>query len=245
MKRPRPRHALAAAAALTALTVPLAGAAFAGSENGTDATSTPGSTLDLDGARARCVTAVDRRLTTLDQLDTRLTEARYVSDEQEAALHESIGAARDGLTALRAEMASDTDRAELRDDCRRIVTDFRVYLLLTPQVRMIGAADSVDHAVARLDGAIADAQAAIDEAAAGGADVTEPTRLLEEVRAATSEADTLADGVIAAVTPLTPADYDAGTAGPVLRSARRDLVTVAKDLRSARADLVQIHRLLR
>ena len=52
---------------------------------------------------------------------------------------------RAGLTALRAEIEGDTDATELRADCRRIVDDHRVYVLLAPQVRLIvGARQRAD-----------------------------------------------------------------------------------------------------
>jgi hypothetical protein len=253
MKRPRTRHAIAAAAALTMfavplalfavplalLAVPLAGPALAQED------PPPRSSIDLDGVRNRCLAAIDRRVTTLDELDARVTAAARLSDGQEAELHATIDATRSGLGALRTEIERDTDAAALRRDCTRIVEDHRVYLLLAPQVRLLTAADSAQTVVARLEEVISTLQSAIDAAAAGGTDVTEAARLLDAVRANTAEADTLSLGVLDAVSPLTPADYNAGTAAPILRQARTDLATVAKDLAAARADIDTILALLR
>jgi hypothetical protein len=244
MKRPRSRHVLAAAAALSVLAVPLAGAASAQSGAEPTATSAPRTSTRIDAVRSRCLAAVDRRTTTLDSLDARLSAAQHVSDEQEAQLHATIDATRQGLSSLRAEIESDGDATALREDCRRIVEDFRVYVVLAPQVRLLAAADSAQSAVARIDEVVPTLQSAIDDAAAGGADVTEPTRLLAEVQSVSADADARAEGVLTSVTPLTPADHDAGTATPVLRQARTDLLTVAKDLRTARADIATIHDLL-
>ena len=125
MKHPRPRHAFAATAALTLLSLPYAGAAFAQSD-APPATSAPDrpttrSSVDIERVRARCLAAIDRRFATLDELDGRVTNARHLSDAEEAELHETIGATRTGLAALRTEIEGDTDVTELRDDCRRIV----------------------------------------------------------------------------------------------------------------------------
>jgi hypothetical protein len=93
-------------------------------------------------------------------------------------------------------------------------------------------------------GSLADVLGAIDAAAAAGEDVTEATGLLAEVRTSIGAADGLAAGVLDAVTPLAPADYNAGTAAPVLRDARRDLGEVAGELTEVRADLARIRTLL-
>jgi hypothetical protein len=243
MKRPRTRHALAVTAALTLLAVPLAGPVFAEGE-AAPTTRVPRPALDIDNVRARCVAAIDKRFATLDQLDAKVTGADRLSDGQEAALHATIGSTRDGLTGLRAEIEGDTDATELRTDCTRIVEDYRVYVLLAPQVRLVTAADSAQSVVATVDSTVPKLQAAIDEAAANGDDVTEATRLLGAVTKSNAEADALSDGVLAAVSPLTPADYNAGTAAPVLRDARADMATVAKDLAAARANIALLVDLL-
>jgi hypothetical protein len=241
MNRPRTLHVLAAGAALSFLAVPLAGPAFAQ----TDTTRVPRASVDLDGVRTRCLAAVDRRFTTLDELDAKVTAAKHLSDGEESDLRATIGATRTGLTGLRAEIEGDTDAASMREDCKAIVDDYRVYVLVAPQVRLLTGADSAQTAVDALDGTvIPKLQSAIDAAAAAGTDVTEATQLLDEVKASTTEADSLSDGVLSSVSPLTPADYNAGTAAPVLHDARTDLATVARDLKSARADIDQIRTLL-
>jgi hypothetical protein len=247
MKRPHPLRSrpfrsgsikvVAASAALTFLAVPLASPVFAEGETTQTPTTRVPRTVDLDAVRTRCLSAIDRRFATLDELDAKVSAAAKLSDGQEAELHASIDATRTGLSGLRGEIEGDTDATELRNDCRRIVDDYRVYVLLAPQVRLITAADSAQTIVATLESVIPRHKAAIDEAAANGQDVTEANRLLDSIEASTAEADTLSQGVLDAVGPLTPADFNDGTAAPILRQARADLATVAKDLASARANI--------
>jgi hypothetical protein len=245
VKRPRTVHALAAAAGLTFLAVPVGVPAFAQGDAPTT-TRAPRAAWAIDAIRSRCLAAVDRRFATLDELDARVTAAERVSDEQEAELHATIADTRAGLTALRTEIEgdADADAADLRADCKRIVDDHRVYVLLAPQVRLTVGADSAQSAISTLDTVIPELQAAIDAAAAGRADVTEATRLLDAMKSATAEADSLSAAVLAAVRPLTPSDYNDGSASPVLRDARADLATVARDLRSVRANARAIADLL-
>jgi hypothetical protein len=252
MDRPRPRHALLATAMLTALAVPIALPASARDTTSTDAprpqhTTRPQRTrptVDLETVRARCVGAIDQRLAALAALDHRIATANRLSDEQAAGLTATIDATRTGLTTLRVEVEADPDATTLREDCKRVVEEHRVYVLLGPQVRVVIGADSAQSAVDLVEGSLDDVQAAIDAAEADGEDVTEATRLLAEVQGSIAEADALAAGVLDAVAPLTAADFNDGSAAPLLREARGDLGQAARELAAARADLARIRALL-
>jgi hypothetical protein len=225
MIRSRSRNvAVAAAATVTLLAVPFAASAFA------EGDAPKPREAAVDAVRARCDAAVDQRLATLDRLSAQVKGAVRVPDGDKQALLATIDATRTGLTGLRAEIDGDTELGALRTDCRRIVDDHRVYVLLAPQVRLTLGADLAQQAVGTLDQAIADA-------AATGKDVTDATARLDDAKAQRAAAETLAEGVIDAISPLTPADYNAGTAQPVLAKARTDLKTAVGDLRTARNDV--------
>jgi hypothetical protein len=240
MIHPRAKHAAAAAATLTLLAIPFAGSASAQGD-----TQRQRAGVEVDAVRARCDAAVDKRLTTLDDLTTRVQSAKRVSDAEKQPLLASIDATRSGLTTLRSEIDGDTQLTDLRTDCKRIVDDYRVYVLLAPQVRLTIAADASKQAVNALDQAIPKVETAIQNAANAGKDVTEPNELLDDVKAQRASASSLAEGVLAAVSPLTPADYNAGRAQPVLNTARADMKTALDDLRKARNDIRTIRDDLR
>jgi hypothetical protein len=118
-------------------------------------------------------------------------------------------------------------------------------VLVAPQVRLTAAADATKQAVSTVDQVIPKLETAIQTAANAGKDVTEPTKLLADLETRSASASSLADGVLTAVTPLTPADYNAGTARPVLDKARADVKTALEDLRTARTDIRTIRDDLR
>ena len=176
---------------------------------------------------------IDRRFETLDYLAAVVNRVPALTDEHEAALERILATTRAGLRALRAEIEADTTIAELRIDIPKIAKDFRVYLLVSPQVHLVIAADAVDAAVRRFGPVIERLEAAIDRAEAAGKDVTHARELLamliEDVRAA----DAAVEGVAAEVLVLTPADWNDGTAQPVLRAARHDVAEARDHLRQA------------
>ena len=238
MKRPRTVHTLAAAAGLTFLAVPCRGA---GVRPGRHARRPPGrpAPIDLDAIRTRCLAAVDRRFATLDELDAKVTRrrARVRRAGGRAARHRSPPPG-PGSPRCATEIEGDTDAADLRTDCKRIVDDHRVYVLLAPQVRLtVGRGQSRSPRSAPSTRWSRSSRPPSTRRRAGGADVTEATGLLDAMKSATAEADSLWAAVLAAVSPLTPADYNDGSAVTgAARRTRRPRHGGAVTSRSARAN---------
>lgn len=70
----------------------------------------------LDDAKARAAEEIDRRRVTLDELDELVENAEHVTGEHQAQLSADIEWTREGLSALDAEIAANTNRAEMRED---------------------------------------------------------------------------------------------------------------------------------
>ncbi|MEW5991237.1 MAG: hypothetical protein AB1736_07840 [Chloroflexota bacterium] len=183
---------------------------------------------------------IDRRLATIDRLENAIETSRALTDDHQAALQRILDNAAAGLRALRAEIEADTTLAELREDINSIFEDFRIYVLVVRQVWLVMAADTVDVAGAKLEETAADLAVLIERAEAAGQDVTEALAHLEAMEAAIAEALGGVDGVAADVLPLTPADWNDGTAGPILREARQAIAEARADLRTAMAEARQV-----
>lgn len=253
MTRTTPRRSFHRLATLTALAAVLVAGLSVGpvaaSGRPGDLAPEPGETL----SRGRCgplwVTAtadptvanwqavgqceIDRRLATIAVLGSVVDAAGALTDDHAAALDRILADSAAGLRALRAEIEADTALAELREDLRRIVEDFRIYVLVARQVHLVVAADTVEATVDRFGETVDTLEAAIDAAEAAGTDVTEARRLLaalvEDVRAA----DAAVDDVARTVLPLTPADWNDETAQPLLRAARQAVADARDHLRQA------------
>jgi len=178
---------------------------------------------------------IDRRLATIGRLGNAVDNARALTDAHQTALEAILADSAAGLRALRAEILADTTVPELRADIKRIFEDFRIYALVTRQVWLVTAADTVDATGAALNEAAADLASLIAQAEANGKDVTQAKADLAAMKAAIDEAFAGVSVVAAKVLPLTPADWNAGTAGPVLREARAAIQAARADLRTAMA----------
>jgi hypothetical protein len=179
---------------------------------------------------------IDRRLVTIERLQGAVDDARALTDAHEAALEAILGRSAAGLRALRAEIQADTTVAELRADLKRIVEDYRIYVLVTRQVKLVRAADEVDAAADRLTAAAGRLAQAIETAAANGKDVTEARAHLGAMNAAIDAAQAEVAGDADAVLVLTPADWNAGTAKPILDAAQASVVAARADLKTATAE---------
>jgi len=179
---------------------------------------------------------IDRRFATLTTLSTKVSSSKVLTPSDAAALQSEIGATRSGLTDLKTTIDAETSIPALKADIVKIATEFRVYLLVAPQVHLTNAADGVLFAQTKFATVNTNLAARIAAAKAAGKDTTAAQADLDAMNASVASAVGLAGPLPAQLLALTPAQYNAGTAGPVLNSARASLLTARNDLKSAVAD---------
>ncbi len=183
---------------------------------------------------------IDRRLATIERLSKAIDTSRALTDAHHDALATILDDSAAGLRALRAKIEADTTVVELRADLHSIYADFRIYALVTRQVWLVNAADVVDLAGARLSDTADDLASLIAQAEAAGKDVTGAQAHLDAMTAAITSALDHVDGVAEDVLALTPADWNDGSAQPVLRAAREAIVAARGGLRTALAEARQV-----
>ena len=188
----------------------------------------------IEDLRARCLAAIDVRLPALAAAKTALAGHEHVTDDHEAALTADLEETAARLRVLAEEIKADTELAALRDHCRSIFEDNRVFALVLPRVRLVAGADTATDAGAKLRDVAGKLADAIEAAEAAGQDVTQAKLDLDLMKAHIASGVASAGTVAGAVLGLTPADWNANhevltPARQSLRSARADL-KVARDL---------------
>jgi hypothetical protein len=151
------------------------------------------------------------------------------------ALEVKIGTASSGLIRLKAAMDAQAAPAAMRVEIVQIVTKYRVYELLLPQVRLTIAADSVLALKPHFDDISANLTARISNARAKGKDIGSAQTSLAAMNTAVGNAVSLASPLPAQLLALTPDQYAAGTAA-VLQAMRTGLGHAAQDLKLAAQD---------
>jgi len=187
-------------------------------------------------------TEATRRVAMLDTLRQRVESAKDLTGQHRSALLTLIGNDSSGLTALDQTIQADPTVTQCRSDVQLIVTRYRVYVLVVPQVHLAIAADvlaSVDTTFARLETPlsqrIAHAKLSDDQRARAQAALADFDSI---VAAAGTEVTGQADTVLA----LTPAGYPGTTT--TLKSVRATLKQARAHLGTARSDFDTIADIL-
>jgi len=213
--------------------------------SGATTTVTPAPGTGLTYLKQACESAIERRLDALGRLQGTVSSNTYLTAAHRSTLLGEIGAEVSGLTALRAKIAGDADRTTLVADCRSIVNDYRVYLLMLPKVHLMIAADAAVAIGEKLDDLASRLQTDINKAKAAGKDTSDAQRDLDAMIAAASAGKTAASGVPALLNfalPLNPADYaadhqDVVSARQAMAQGHEDFVHARDDARMVIADL--------
>jgi hypothetical protein len=179
---------------------------------------------------------INRRFATLTDLSARITASKVMTSSHAAALQGEISSTRSGLTSLKATIDADTTIAALKLDIVKIAADYRVYLLVVPQVNLVNGADGVLATQSRFSQVGTNLAARIAAAKGAGKDTTAAQADLDAMNAAVAKAVSLATPLPASLLPLTPAQYNGGTAGPVLNNARAAILSARDQLKAAVAD---------
>ncbi len=167
---------------------------------------------------------------------SKISASKVMTSSDAAALQSEISSTRSGLTSLKATIDAETSIPALKLDIVKIATQFRVYLLVVPQVNLVNAADAVAVAQTKFATVNTTLQARIDAENAAGKNTAAAQADLDAMNASVTAAANLASPLPAALLPLTPAEYNGGTAGPILTNARTALGQARDDLKSALAD---------
>ncbi len=200
-------------------------------------------TRDFPTAQAKCLDGIDKRLSELSSLSGKVAAATYLTDSHESTLNSIISSATSGITALRAEVAADTDVASLKEDCTAVAEQYRVFALRAPQVHYTLGADRGAAGVAKANSAITKLTDAIAAAEAAGKDVGNANELLADMQARVADADSKLAGLGDSILGYTPADWNANH--DVLSPAKASLQAVRTDLKTAIDDAKAIIALLK
>jgi hypothetical protein len=193
---------------------------------------------DIEAVRAKCLAAIDVRLTALSAAGAAVAVNDHVTDDHGAALTTDIDETLARLRTLAEAIKADSDLATVRNHCRSIFEDNRVFALVLPRTRLVVGADTATDAGAKLRDVAGKLADAIDRAEAAGQDVTQAKIDLNALKAAVATGVAAAGTVPGAVLGLTPADWNADH--EVLTPARQSLRVARSDLRVARDLAVKI-----
>jgi hypothetical protein len=180
--------------------------------------------------------ALHARQKTLAELTSSVQNNKYLTSDHRQALQALLGPETDGINSLTTTVDNatpdNTTIAQLRQDAQTMVHQYRVYLVMAPQVHLTETADAQTDAELRISGLEPKIQARIAKAGNPPDAVQAYNDLLTQVANA-SKATGQAD--IPDVLKVTPPGFPGD--GAPLTNARTDLRSAQQDLKAARTDL--------
>lgn len=194
--------------------------------------------------QTRANAEIERRILRLNSLTALITNSKKLTSADQASLMAEINGEINGdstfigLKNLQAKIDSDTDLTVALQDKQTIVTEYRVFVFIVPQVHIVSVADQQQTIEGKLSTFAGKLQTRITAAQNQGKDVaslqTQLTAMNQEISSATSLSSSTEQKVLA----LRPADYDGNTT--ILKQYRQNLQMAHQDDQSAVNDAKQI-----
>lgn len=240
---------IVAAATGAALTLAVAGTSYADSSSTAPTTSatssTPGraaaGTVRLQTVKALAGARIQGRISTLHALSLAVQDSKYLTSDERAALENRIDSDLSALTALAGKMASETTAAAVRGDENAMVDDYRVYMLMAPQTRLVDGLAAETDAASTLQKAYTALQELLAKQSGGGTSQqkTELADLQSQITAGQAAIGNESATVLA-IQPGPDASSIESALAPVrsaAKTARKDLVQARQDAKDLRDSL--------
>lgn len=196
----------------------------------------------LSSIHSRGAKEITRRLTYLNNLLTQINNATHLTASDKAALTSEINNEIAGLTALQSTLAAQTSLPGAKANVQSMITDYRVFALIIPKVRMIIYADNQQNNETKLSTLSGKLETRIAAAKTSGTDVTSLQTKLDDMKSKISAAQTLSSGVETGVLGITPDQYNANKS--ILAPYHADLGTAHADNQVAYNDAKSIIEVL-
>jgi hypothetical protein len=226
-------------ASLVVLPVSAAATTPTTATTGENATAKTAATAAANQARLQRIIArgnaeISRRLATLGTLSSKINSATKLSSADAATLKNTVSSDTTALTALKTQLDSDTTVTAATSDAQSIITGYRVYALVVPQVNIVKTADDQQVAEGKLSALSTKLSARITAAQQKGTNVTSLQASLSDLNSKTSAAQSISSPIETDVIALVPSDYNSNHA--VLSGDRTQLQTAQSDIKAAIAD---------
>jgi hypothetical protein len=197
---------------------------------------------NVTAVRAWIERAISVRLVALREFHAAATVRSALTASDRSLIVAQIATDRAGLDALAKSVRSDTAVPQLQDEIDAVITNYRVFTVVVPEVEMAIRLDAFEVGVAR----IAQIEAKISAAVATANALGDPGKTQQTYDALVSEVQT-ANGLLqtahSAVLTLVPSSYP--QAAQIFTSAQQAITSAREDITAAKLDINEIVLLLR
>lgn len=188
---------------------------------------------------------IDRRLTILNALSSKISSATKLSTTDQATLANDVSSEISGLTSLKTTLDGETQVANAITDAQSIFSDYRVFALVVPKVDLIKTADDQQVTEAKLSDLATKIGSDITADQNTGKNVTNLQTQLSALNSKISAAQTISSSIESSVINLSPSDYNSNHSvlsgdRDQLKTAQDNIVTAITDTKNLVSELKSV-----
>lgn len=183
----------------------------------------------------RADTLIDNRVNSLNKVSQRIQNDKRLSNDDKTFLTSQVQSTITSLTQLKAKIDADTDITVARTDAKSIITNFRIFAIFEPKIRILIVIDNLSALQTKLSALTPKLQDLINNLKSQGKDVSQLQPLLDDINANLSTISTKLAADKQAVLAVTVSSNPS-----VFAPVRQDLATVRSDFAKIRSDIGQM-----
>lgn len=186
---------------------------------------------------------IANRIATLNNLIARIKGDSHLTDSEKTALTGQIQASISGLTVLKNTIDGDTTVESALADAQKIFSNFRIYAVLEPQVRLLIMLNNIQSQVTKVQGLIPPLQNMVITLQAEGKDVSRLTALLTDINSRLQAISATVSSDIVAVQNVTTATPDPQI---IFKQIRTNIQRIIRtDFVQIRQNISQMRKIIR
>ncbi len=192
--------------------------------------------------KARGTTLIKERIAVLGSHATAINNSKTLTADQKTALDTIISTNTTGLTLLATSIASGTDATSTKVLVQSIYTNFRIYGIVIPQIKLEKRIYDLQNHVIKLSDSFIKIQARIDQYKANGKDVSVWQKSLDDAKILVANDAYKLTNLLAQASELKPADYGT-TSKATIEAINQGMKSVVKDFGSVHRTVSKPERL--
>ena len=184
----------------------------------------------LPKIQARGSQLIKERVNSLNQNADAVAKSKLTADQKQAFAIYFTGKIAD-LNTLGTKIASSTDATSTKALISSIFTDYRIYAVAIPQIRLQKRIYEVQNHIAKLSDTFTKVQTNIDAAKAKGKDVAVWQKMLDDAKTLVATDSTKLTALMTLANNMKPADYPT-TSKTTITTVNAGIKSVVNDLNS-------------
>jgi len=171
-------------------------------------------------------TLITNRVNTLNKLLSKIQDDKKLSDTEKSSLTSEVQSQISGLNTLKTKIDADTDVTTARADEKQIITNYYVYAVFEPKVRLLVIINNLQTVTTNIQALVPQLQNLINTYKSQGKDVTQLQTLLDDISSQLQTINTTLSKDSSSVQDVSVSSKD--TAKTTFTQVRQDLAQIVR-----------------